>query len=332
MRRLVITTDEHIRIEQVVNHCGYELIEGRLDPVLHCQAWIDQHELVEGNRWPGRSGHEITVQINRQVTRLADYEQEHTSLLQIGKAEVPVLILEELLHDQLPSPDLIPYGLLHMDFLPQLPDTVFLSDGCTENEVESELQSMGHCRHVYQLGQTGKFATIPINWNPEGHMHHYIFYPTNDTNEGEILLHSSHSQLNELEHMRCLHAHGFMRAVIVQVKRVRWNLSIIQYHNNTPELEIKQIMPARQTEWPDPQPHIMPDQMIDFHNLCKDRPDSCLHLGLDLERIQDFFCSSDEVLCPWYSHLELPGFVKDGIDQIVSQEGKFLILPASIDL
>jgi len=329
MRRLVITTDEHIRIEQVVNHCGYELIEGRLDPVLHCQAWIDQHELVEGNRWPGRSGHEITVQINRQITRLAEYEPEHTSLLQLSQTDFPVLILEELLHDPLPSSDLIPYGLLHIDFMPQLPDTVLISDGCTEQEVESELHSMGHHRHVYQLGQTGKFATIPINWNPEGQMYHYIFHPTNDTKEGEILLHSSHSQLNELEHMRCLHAHGFMRAVIVQVKRVRWNLSIIQYHNNTPELEIKQITPARQTEWPDPQPLIMPDKMIDFHNLCKDRPDSCLHLGLDLTQIQDF-CSSDDAICPWHSHLDLQGFVKDGIDQIVSQEGKNFD-PASFD-
>jgi len=250
MRRLVVTTDEHIRVEQVISHCGYELIDGRLDPVLHSRFWIDGHELVEGTRWPGRSGHAITVQINRQVVRLQDLEMDHNALLQTAKPAVSVLILEDLLEVQQLETETIPFGLLHMDFLPQLPDTVFLRDGCSEHEVEQELAFMGHSRHVYQLEGTGKFVTVPTNWNPEKKMHHYIFYPTHDTDEGEILMHSSHDPLSEIDHMRYLHAQGFLRAVIVHINTKRWNLIIVQYHNNIPELESKQVTPAVRTPWP----------------------------------------------------------------------------------
>ena len=181
---------------------------------------------------------------------------------------------------------------------------------------------MGHSRHVYQLEGTGKFVTVPTNWNPEKKMHHYIFYPTHDTDEGEILMHSSHDPLSEIDHMRYLHAQGFLRAVIVHINTKRWNLIIVQYHNNIPELESKQVTPAVRTPWPEPQQQRSPVSMIDFQNISPDRPSSCLDIGLDFETIRSFFHSADDVLCPWYSHLELPDFVKLGIDQLVSTEGQ----------
>ena len=70
MMRLAITTSEHVSLEQVAQQSGYRLIAGQLDPQVPCRGWIDGHSLQAGRLWPGRSGHEITLRIDRQVMRL----------------------------------------------------------------------------------------------------------------------------------------------------------------------------------------------------------------------------------------------------------------------
>ncbi|CAL1171631.1 unnamed protein product [Cladocopium goreaui] len=106
MMRVAVTTDERIYLEQVVSHCGYELVEGRLNPNVPCRAWIDGHPLQSGHPWPGRSGHEITLRIDRQTVRLADVMHDEHALLQLphnlgltqGRTQIS---LEELLPSDL---------------------------------------------------------------------------------------------------------------------------------------------------------------------------------------------------------------------------------------
>ena len=70
MMRMAITTDEQIRLEQIAYQCGYALVAGQIDPNVPCQGWIDGHHLPAGQRWPGRSGHEITLRVYRQVVQM----------------------------------------------------------------------------------------------------------------------------------------------------------------------------------------------------------------------------------------------------------------------
>ena len=70
MMRLAVTTHEHVSLEQIAQQSGYRLIAGQIDPNVPCQGWIDGHPLPAGHRWPGRSGHEITLRIHRQVMQL----------------------------------------------------------------------------------------------------------------------------------------------------------------------------------------------------------------------------------------------------------------------
>jgi hypothetical protein len=98
MTRLVITTAEHIHIEHVVSSCGYDLAQGQLDPNIPSQVWIDGHELLSGHPWPGRSGHEITLQIRRLVVPLPIRQapqpvNEGVTLLQTALSRKRTLLL-----------------------------------------------------------------------------------------------------------------------------------------------------------------------------------------------------------------------------------------------
>ena len=46
-----------------------------------------------------------------------------------------------------------------------------------------------------------------------------------------------------------------------------------------------------------------------------------MSLGIDAQCLMDFFTSANDVLCPWFTHLELPDFVMEGIRATVHSEG-----------
>ncbi|CAL1144479.1 unnamed protein product [Cladocopium goreaui] len=102
------------------------------------------------------------------------------ALLQTSLQRKKTLSLDELIPEELSSTDhWIPFQLLHLDFIPELPREIFLEEDATEQEVEQELQKFGHHRHAYAIGSTGKFATVPIHWHTKDH--HAIYWQTNVT-------------------------------------------------------------------------------------------------------------------------------------------------------
>lgn len=320
MTRLVITTTEHIHIEHVVNSCGYDLVHGQINPQVH--------ELVAGHPWPGRSGHEISLQVQRVVVPLPPgpaqpNPNEGLALLQTSSQRKKTLSLDELIPEELSSTDhWIPFQLLHLDFIPELPREIFLEEDATEQEVEQELQKFGHHRHAYAIGSTGKFATVPIHWHTKDH--HAIYWQTNATNADDVILHTETEQMDDLSHMRFLHSCGFLRAVTTSIRTLREGLVLISFHNNEPELEGRQKKCTDPTPWPLPQRCISPQLMLDFTKVTESTPTQCMDLGVDWTYIEELFQSAPGVLCPWYSHLDLPEFVKLGIHSATTIEGQNL--------
>ena len=325
MTRLVITTNEHIHIEHVVSSCGYDLVHGQLNPAVPSQVWIDGHELLTGHPWPGRSGHGITLQIQRLVVPLpvAPVEpnvDEGLALLQTKVQSRQTLLLDELVPDESNIEcNWIPIQLIHLDFWPELPSEVFMAEDTTEHEIEQELQTLGYMRHVYAIGSSGKFVTVPINWKATAH--HAIYWHSNADSADDVLLHTESLPMDELTHMRFLHSCGFFRAVTTSVRPLREGLLLIIFHNNQPELEGPQMKCKVPTPWPPPQKRVLSKTMIDLAKVQSSSPDQCLSLGVDWTHIVSYFQSTAGVLCPWFSHLDLPEFVKQGLHGATAHEG-----------
>lgn len=328
MMRLAITTDEHIRIEQIVQHCGYELIAGRLNPQIPCRVWIDQHQLTEGRRWPGRSGHEITLRVDRQVVPLPAHfaDEEAFFALQIAsRIRVETEPTRIYLQDEIPVdslvPQLVPVALRHIDSDRSLPCELIVSDGFESHDIETELAAIGYFRHVYVLRNCGIALTVPFNWKASPVHFHYVYCPTNANDGTEILLHTNDKGMNDHDHMVHLHKLGFLRAVILDHWHVRESLTIVYFHNNVPQLEKVRRGSMLHTPWPEPQPTQSVGHMWDKTKLPSYVPAQKLRLGINVQVLDDFFQSSQHVLCPWFSHLDLPDFVMQGICDATPQEG-----------
>lgn len=328
MVRLAITTDEHIRIEQVAQHCGYELVAGRINPDIPCRVWIDQHLLPEGRRWPGRSGHEITLRVDRQTVVLpAPIEEgDEMLMLQIDSkkkwgTEKKIICLQDEILEEFTLPQLVPVVLRHLDHDRSLPNELSVIDGYTAHDIEVELATMGFSRHAYIMGHLGIALTVPINWKMVPGHFHYVYCPSLDTDLTEILYHTEAREMHEHDHMVLLHKLGFLRAVVLQVRHVRENLTIVDFHNNVPRLEKVRSTPKTHTSWPEPQPKRPVRKMWDRAVLPSHIPEQKMHIGIDVQQLEAFFTSSQHVLCPWFSHLELPDFVMQGIRAATQTEG-----------
>ena len=256
--RLVITTDEHVQHGRVAQACGYDSSQ------INCQVWMDEHHLPPGVVWPGRSGHNMVLQVHRQVAVLPQHMQAAQGLhmLQFSATKKTAVSSRQFicLEDLVPAPSqpvaLVPVKLKHLIYDPALPNEVFLVDGHSSHDIENELALLGHQRHVYIMPGTGVAVTVPIDWKQESEVIHIIYCPAQDTAKEfqDIILHSTNEPVDELLHMRILHQHDFLRAVVVSVQHLRTGLVQVNFRNNRPELE-EHRHPARQCSvWPSPQP------------------------------------------------------------------------------
>ena len=62
--------------------------------------------------------------------------------------------------------------------------------------------------------------------------------------------------------------------------------------------------------------------MIDLSQVQEHLPLQCLTLGIEWTYIEDFFQSAHGVICPWFSHLDLPDFVWQGLQLATAFEGQ----------
>ena len=323
--RLVITTEEHVQHGRVAQACGYDSSH------LICHIWIDEHHLPPGVLWPGRSGHNIVLQVHRQVMVLPRHMQavQGLHMLQLAakkQTDVPTKQFISL-EDHVPMPSqqavFVPVKLKHLVYDPALPNELFLADGYGSHDVEHELELLGHQRHVYVMQGTGIAVTVPIEWKQEPEVTHLIYCPVHDTaaETPDVILHGTSEPVDELFHMRTLHQHDFLRAVVISTQHLRKGLIQVNFRNNKPALEEHKQSTRQCSEWPPPQPNIRHSQI--FKPDCPDRagPTHCLSLGISYHDLIAFFQSASNVLCPWYRHLDLPPFVRQGIDHTATTEG-----------
>ena len=204
--RLVITTDEHVQHGRVAQACGYDSSQ------INCQVWIDEHHLPPGVVWPGRSGHNMVLQVHRQVAVLPQHLQavQGLHMLQVSATKKTAVSSRQsiCLEDLVPAPSqpvaFVPVKLKHLIYDPALPNEVFLVDGHSSHDIENELALLGHQRHVYIMPGTGVAVTVPINWKQESEVIHIIYCPAQDTAKEfqDIILHSTSEPVDELLHMR----------------------------------------------------------------------------------------------------------------------------------
>ena len=171
--RMVVTTAEHYQITEVMQHCGYGSAT-----VTPYQGWINGQQVTHEQRWPGRSGGEITIQVDRQVIPLpvAHPEEDH-ALLQTPTISRKTLNLHEILHQDLH----VPVELFHVcndTTLPEgFPQHVIVPDDYEEQDIENALHAIDFAYHAYVLPATGIAFVTPVNWKANAEDWHYVYYP-----------------------------------------------------------------------------------------------------------------------------------------------------------
>jgi len=321
-QQIAMTTHEHISLEQLIHSLGRTsqcLMAGATD---QCQAWYGSIRLTLGTPLQGRDGYGLVLlfsmrppvaagmamlQIQASRKRAVDERLTHGQVAHThGPQLTHTIYLEELIERPEPALHFVPYKIIWETSSPERPKELFLTDGAMEHDVEQALADLHLPTHAYQMGCTGKFFCVPINWNPPDDQFHYIYVNPQDTDTESAFLHTEKRPLQELDHMQLLHRIGYTRAVILDVQRLRSNLTRILYHNNSPTLEnmANQHKIKRANSWPPAQAITTVGPMIDLQQLQCRTPSMVLEI--DIEMIQDFFHSATDLLCPWFSHLELP--------------------------
>ena len=149
-----------------------------------CQVWIDEHHLPPGIIWPGRSGHNIVIQVHRQVVVLPGLIQaaQGLNMLQLsakkrsGARTKHVLSLMELVPEPSQQPCLVPVKLKQpFNFNPDMPSEIFLPDGYGAQEIEHELEKLGHNTHAYPMEGTGTAVIVPADWKQENDVRRISF-------------------------------------------------------------------------------------------------------------------------------------------------------------
>ena len=344
LMRLVVTTHEHFSLHNIALACGYGFIgSAPIDPVAF-QGWVNRHPLEPGRLWPGRSGSEITLQVQRQVVPLPAHLQPQDAqfLLQTHSVrKIPgskmtdssltdgdslnsqdriVIDLDAVLF----SPHLVPVQLIHAsdcDMPAHFPDHVLVPDGFHAADIEKALDEFGLSYHAYVLHATGFSFVSPICWSAKLDCWHLIYFPLQFGGKEEIVLHKSDHEPTTHEHMKFLHAIGFTRAVILDTQQPRCRVLLVRYHNNTPALEEMKKVQKTATAWPQPQT-VRSHAAMYRQPTAQDGPiDHLLTWNVTFEDLHDLFHSGNDILCPWHSHLDLPEIVRNALLADASHEG-----------
>jgi len=321
-QQIAMTTHEHIFLEQLIHSLGRTnqcLMAGATQ---QCQAWYGSMRLTLGTPLQGRDGYGLVLlfsmrppatagmtmlQTRASRKRAVDERLTHGQVAHThGPQLTHTLCLEELIEGPGSTLQLVPYRLIWATLSPERPNGLFLADGAMEHEVEQALADLHFPTHAYQMGCTGKFFCVPMTWNPSDDEFHYIYVNPHDTEAESAFLHTEKRPLQELDHMQLLHRAGYTRAVILDTKNLRSHLTRILYHNNSPTLEhmTHQHKSKHANAWPLAQVTTTVGPMIDLQQLPSRTPSMVLEI--DVELIQSFFHSATDILCPWFSHLDLP--------------------------
>ena len=213
--RLAVTTSEHVHIEVIMRNCGYTQAHA-----VPYQGWINGHLVATDQRWPGRSGDEITIRVERQVVAMPQVQGDEVATLQLPARHAhPLTLHDKLLGHQ------VPIRLIHLDvsqaFIEGFPSHVTVPDDYIEQDIQSALQEFGFAHHVYNLPATGYACVTPVAWAALDHEWHYIYFPLKFSDQSEIIRHKDDHDRNEHEHMVLLHSLGFERAVILNQRKPR---------------------------------------------------------------------------------------------------------------
>ena len=316
LMRLAVTTHEHIQLDVVMRHCGY--VQAHAVPF---QGWINGHIVAHDQRWPGRSGDEITVRVNRPVVTLPNAAHgDGNVMLQLPNRKAQPLTL----YDKLDLRQNIPIQLLHIGPMQAIsesfPSHVLVPDEHCEQDIQNALHEFGFDHHVYNLPRTGFACVVPATWSAAVQEWHYVYFPLQFHDQSEIIKHKDDHEFSEHEHMVLLHSLGFERAVILDSRNVRRQVVLVQYHNNAPALDDIACKSKIPTAWPRRQ-RTVPHKAF-FCPREQDLPSQhSLTWDLTLPELHQFFQSGINTLCTWHTHLQVPEFVRLALNHSAGPEG-----------
>ena len=297
---------------------------------VHCGLWHEGFETIDDTIFHLHHGFGLNVIIHRNVLHSWDHDEnsDEQGFLQLHHSDPGshkqqiVLCLDELVTDTRHVPHWVPVKLIHLEKEDAIPTELYLPEDYQAQDIEQDLQQLGHHRHAYPLPSTGHAIIVPIAWEVPDESVHYVYCPGQKTDMSEPICHRSNRRMSEHDHMKFLYQFGMSRAVIIKQHDIRRNLVVVHFHNNQPTLEDKQPRIKMQSQWPSPQETTVRSTIFDPSTCSSDKPLHCLKLGIDCPTLAQFFDSASDVLCPWFTHLDLPPFVKEGISVTVTQEGQ----------
>ena len=84
IQRMATTTREHLLLEEVLKVVGYDRVCLPYNAPMDCRAWIGDERLRPRRPIPGRSGHNIHINVKQRVRPAGD----GTTLLQLSKPSI----------------------------------------------------------------------------------------------------------------------------------------------------------------------------------------------------------------------------------------------------
>ena len=332
LRRMAITTHEHIRLEMLIDVLGYTHICVPTDSPQVCRAWYMDERLRFGRPLQGRDGYGITihtqwrsriqhdeaVQLQISTNHLSAGGRERLTHGTVAQAHGPrtTLILDHLIeHHDAPEEDLNPAMTLDV--------AVRLRSGCPSllippyveatschdaHEINSHLAAWNIQCQVFQFGGHDEYLCLPNAWTTE--QQHIVYCTREGTDPDAAILHTWQTvdgQPTTLAHMKVLYKLGFLKTAIVHDEILCPGLSRVVFVHLQPTMEQRTCDQRLPTPWPSPQPVASSRAPPYDRKRWQATQQSCMvGFGIDITELDKLFQPSSFPLFESLEGFELP--------------------------
>eukprot|EP00435_Cladocopium_sp_Y103_P063215 s993_g24.t2 len=312
-RQMAVTTHERVLVDDLLLVLGLRELCIGPRATLQCFAWFGNVALMPGMPHLLRSGTGIMLQTRNHPIDTGDTG--------------PVLLqLETLLHHRSPTGERLTADSVAHDQRPpvagktavrlrtststlHVPDYLEVECDHGEDQVADALRSFGIVCLVFRFGGHDDYLCVPA----EGLQHpgvHCMYCTREGLDSDAAFLHtwpSGSASLTNLDHMRHLHALGFLKTTILETRPLCPGLQQVVFVNLKPSLEAPVAKLRTPSAWPDKQPShharskpFNPDQWHPSCHTC------CLDFGIDFAHMQRCFAVDSFPLSNQLAGLDLP--------------------------
>ena len=267
-------------------------------PDVQCQSWhgwdsLNHHPFVQA-----QNGYGFTLSVQRHLPRQVLSLQD-------------LLPLEDDLGENNPATGIVWLTAGH--FIAGFPKYLEVSLPYNSSLIRQELACWGfHCK-VFLFGDHDKALCFDEHYEPPSGCWHYM-YVNQDTADGEgTFLHSSPSELSELDHMQFLLLRGYPKAVIFHVIELMDFLFRVDFHFQEGIVDKPTPRVKRPKPWPQQctaeRPQREPVTLL--ADLPSTRPTCLLSSAFSVHDLEELLTSSQGILCEFFEDPKLADICRD---------------------